>query len=190
MGPSFIPQAQWMVVTRWSQSWSLLWLYFLLIKLGCPNMILLQFHLCYKGVSQLLLPYQTVQNLSSAQLLLTLQNVWIKLHLIWTLGIFFTQLITFLHIGIIACFAFPRARAFKSVLGRLERQGDKLGMVSLILYVLNNHATSAELKLGNEDPEATSLIICPPNTAIWHHNKARFCKDIQPQMVKLKLSYI
>lgn len=109
---------------------------------------------------------------------LNIQNVWIKLHLIWTLVIFFTQLITFLHIGIIACFAFPRARTFKSVLGRLERQGDKLGMVSLILYVLNNHATGADFKLGNEDPEATSLIICSPNTAIWHHNKARSCKDI------------
>lgn len=101
-----------------------------------------------------------------------------KLHLIWTLVIFFTQLITFLHIGIIACFAFPRARTFRSVLGRLERQGDKLGMVRLILYVLNNHATGAELKLGNEDPEAISLIICPPNTSIWHHNKERSCKDI------------
>ena len=63
-------------------------------------------------------------------------------------------------------------------------------MVSLILYVLNNHATSADLKLGNEDPEATSLMMCPPNIAIWHHNKARSCKDIYPQMVKLKLHYI
>lgn len=100
------------------------------------------FPFCYKGVVPAvftLLDYLETY-LSPASLLLTNWILGIKLHLKRTLGVLLIQLITFLLIGIIACSACSRERTPKSIVRRLKRQGDSLGMKCFILYVTHKHA--------------------------------------------------